>query len=54
MARLALALLLGAEKGGADNNWPGPLIAILVVAIVLVVAGVVLMFVIGKRDRPAS
>jgi heme/copper-type cytochrome/quinol oxidase subunit 2 len=54
VAHVASVLLLGAEKGGAEENWPGPLIAVLVVAIVLAVAGVVCMFFIGKRERPAG
>jgi heme/copper-type cytochrome/quinol oxidase subunit 2 len=55
VARAALGSALAyAEKGGAEENWPGPLIALLVVAIVLVVAGIVCMFFIGNRGRPAG
>ena len=50
----ALVLLLGAEKGGAEDNWPGPLIALLVLAIVLVIVGIVCMFFVGKRARPTD
>ena len=47
-----LGLVLAyAEQGGAEDNWPAPLIALLVVAILLVVLGVAYMFLTGRDDR---
>jgi hypothetical protein len=46
--RLVLAY---AEKGGAEDNWPVPLIALLVVAILLVLAGIAYMLLSGRADR---
>lgn len=55
---LAGVFLIGAaapvgagEKGGAEDNWPAPLVAVLVVAILLVVGGVVYMLLTGRADR---
>jgi hypothetical protein len=47
----AALLLAYAEKGGAEDNWPAPLIGLLVVAILLVIAGIAYMVVSGRRDR---
>lgn len=47
----AALLLAYAEKGGAEDNWPAPLIGLLVVAILLVIAGIAYMVVSGRGDR---
>jgi hypothetical protein len=47
----ALVFVLAAEKGGAEDNWPAPLIGLLVVAILLVIAGVAYMILSGRGDR---
>lgn len=47
----AALLLAYAEKGGAVDNWPAPLIGLLVVAILLVIAGIAYMVVSGRGDR---
>lgn len=39
------------EMGGAEDNWPAPLVALLVVAILLVIGGVVYMLLTGRADR---
>ncbi|MGQ0802394.1 MAG: hypothetical protein ACT4PI_00800 [Actinomycetota bacterium] len=47
-----LGLVLAyAEKGGAEDNWPAPLIGLLVVAILLVIAGIAYMLLSGRGDR---
>jgi hypothetical protein len=55
VAACTSVLLIGAggstEKGGAEDNWPAPLIALLVVAIVLVIAGIGYMLLAGRSDR---
>jgi cyanate permease len=55
---LASVLLIGAagpavagEKGGAEDNWPAPLVALLVVAILLVIGGVAYTVLAGRTDR---
>jgi hypothetical protein len=47
----AALLIAYAEKGGAEDNWPAPLIGLLVVAIILVIAGVAYMILGGRGDR---
>ena len=47
----AALLLAYAEKGGAEDNWPAPLIGLLVVAIVLVLAGIAYMLMAERGDR---
>jgi hypothetical protein len=47
----AAAPARAAEKGGAEDNWPAPLIALLVVAILLVIGGVAYMLFTGRGDR---
>jgi hypothetical protein len=43
-----------AEKGAAEDNWPAPLIAMLVVAILLVIAGIAYMLLSARGDRPGK
>ena len=44
-------VLAYAEQGGAEDNWPVPLVAVLVVAILLVMGGVAYMLLTGRADR---
>ncbi|MGI8797134.1 MAG: hypothetical protein ACR2IR_11235 [Acidimicrobiia bacterium] len=57
LAAFTSVLLIGAaapagaaEKGAAEDNWPAPLIALLVVAIALVIAGIAYMLRSGRGD----
>jgi len=57
LAAFTSVLLIGAaapagdaEKGGAEDNWPAPLIALLVVAILLAIGGVAYMLLTGRGD----